>query len=111
MRILTLLLCGLAVLAAAPLTGSWKLNRQKSSLQGSLPSFVHDEAMSFRPGGPVSVQVPPAPFLVADPAGEKNLYRVEVSADQRTLTVTQVKSYEDQSGKQFHNVLVLEKQP
>lgn len=109
MRIFALLLCGLAVWAAAPLTGTWKLNRQKSVVAGALPSFIHGEAMDFRAGGPVTVEVPPAHFLVQDTSGEKNLYRVDISADQRTLTVKQVKSFEDQTGKQFRTVLVLEK--
>ena len=109
MKILAFLICGLAAWAATPLVGTWKLNRQKSVVAGALPSFIHGEAIEFRPGGPVNLQVPPAHFLVQDPSGEKNLYRVEVSADQRTLTVRQVQSFEDQTGKQFRTVLVLEK--
>jgi hypothetical protein len=110
MRILTLLVCGLAAWAATPLTGTWKLNRQKSSIESSLPSFLHNDVMGFRAGGPVTIEVPPSHFIVVDPYGEKGMYRVDVSADQLTLTVTRVKSFEDQSGKQFHSVLVLEKQ-
>lgn len=109
MKTLAFLICGLAAWAATPLVGTWKLNRQKSVVAGALPSFIHGDAMAFRPGGPVSIETPPAHFLVQDPSGEKNLYSVDVSADQRTLTVKQVKSFEDQTGKQFRTVLVLEK--
>jgi hypothetical protein len=107
MKTLVLMLCGMAVWAVTPLNGTWKLNREKSVAQGALPSFIHGDAISFGPAGPI--EVPPAHFLVQDPYGERNLYRVDVSADQRTLTVTRVLSYEDQSGKQFHTVLILEK--
>jgi hypothetical protein len=107
---LILLVCGVALWAATPLNGTWKLNRGKSSLNGALPSFIHNDAMSFRPGGPVMPAVPPSSFIALDPNGDKNMYRVDVSPDQRTLTVTRIQSYEDQSGKQFRTVLVLEKQ-
>lgn len=109
MKLVALLLCGFAAWGATPLNGTWRLNREKSKVEGALPSFVHDETMSFRPGGPASPVVPPANFVAAD-GNSGRLYRVDVSSDQRTLTVIRIQSYEDQSGKQFRTRLILEKQ-
>jgi hypothetical protein len=109
MKTLAWLLCGMAVWAATPLTGTWKLNRRKSTIEVALPSFIHNDTMSFRSNGAVKVEVPPTHFIVRDGAGE-GVYRVDVSDDQKSLTLTRVLSFEDQSGKQFHTVLILEKQ-
>jgi hypothetical protein len=110
MRILALSICAIAAWAATPLDGTWRLNRNKSSLNGALPSFIHNDALSFRPGGIGAPAVPPANFIARDGNGDKGLYRVDVSPDRRTLTVTRIRSYEDQGGSQFHTVLILEKQ-
>ena len=109
MKTLTLLACAIAVLAAAPLTGAWKLNRQKSTTDAPLPSFIHNDIMGFSSNAAVHVEVPPTHFLTRDGSSEA-LYRVDVSADRKVLTVTRVLSFNDQSGKQFHTVLVFEKQ-
>lgn len=106
---IALLLCAAAAWAA-PLTGTWKLNRQKSTIGEGLPSFIHDDTMGFRPGGMVNIQVPPSHFIAVDPYGDRGMYRVDISDDQRTLTVRRVKSFEDQSGSQFKTLLILEKQ-
>ena len=110
MRILALLICAIAAWAATPLDGTWKLDRKKSSLNGALPSFIHNDILSFRPGGIAAPAVPPAHFIARDGNGDKGMYRVDVSPDQRTITVTRIQSYEDQSGRQYHTVLILEKQ-
>jgi hypothetical protein len=110
MRILPLFVSAIAVWAATPLDGTWKLDRGKSSLNAALPSFIHNDILSFRPGGIGAPAVPPAHFIARDGNADKGLYRVDVSPDQRTLTVTRIQSYEDQSGRQFHTVLILEKQ-
>jgi len=110
MKMLALLMCVTAVWAAAPLTGTWKLNRQKSTLEGALPSFIHNGMMSIRAGGIGVPAVPPASFIAVDGNDDKKLYRVDISPDQRTLTMTRVQSYENESGRPFHTVLILEKQ-
>ena len=110
MKILALFISGIAAWAATPLNGTWKLDRTKSIVNGALPSFIRNGTLSFRPGGIGAPAVPPANFIARDGNGDKGLYRVDVSPDQRTLTVTRIQSYEDQSGKQFHTVLTLEKQ-
>jgi hypothetical protein len=110
MKMLALLMCATALWAATPLTGTWKLNRQKSTVGGTLPSFIHNDTMSIRTGGIGTPAVPPASFIAVDGNDDKKLYRVEISLDQRTLTMTRVQSYENQSGRPFHTVLLLEKQ-
>jgi hypothetical protein len=107
---LALFMCAVAAWAATPLDGTWRLNRRKSSLNGALPSFIRNDSLSFRPGGIGAPAVPPANFIARDGNGDKGLYRVDVSPDLRTLTVTRIQSYEDQSGRPFHTVLILEKQ-
>jgi hypothetical protein len=109
MRMLVLFVCALAAWAATPLNGTWKLDRGKSSLNEPPPSFIRNGAMSFHPSGTVAPAVPPATFIVRDGNGGK-LYRVGVSSDMRILTLTRILSFEDQSGKQFHALFVLEKQ-
>ena len=110
MRMVALLVCAVVVWAATPLNGTWKLNRKKSSLNGVLPSFIHNDTMSFPARAIVTPAVPPSNFIALDGNDEKNMYRVDVSSDQRTLTVTRIQSYDDQSGRGFHTLLVLEKQ-
>jgi hypothetical protein len=110
MKILALLICATALWAATPLIGTWKLNRQKSALEGALPSFIHNDTMSIRAGGIGTPAVPPASFIAVDGNDDKKLYRVEISPDQRTITMTRVQSYGNQSGRPFHTVLILEKQ-
>jgi hypothetical protein len=110
MKILAGLMCLTAVWAATPLTGTWKLNRAKSTVEGALPSFIHNGTMSIRAGGIGAPAVPPASFVAVDGNDDKKLYRVDISPDQRTLTIIRVQSYENQSGQPFHTVLVLEKQ-
>jgi hypothetical protein len=105
-----MLMCATAVWAAAPLTGTWKLNRAKSTPEGVLPSFIHNGTMTIRAGGIGAPAVPPASFIAVDGNDEKKLYRVDVSPDERTLRMTRVQSYENQSGTPFHTVLILEKQ-
>src|SRR5271157_1033608 len=109
MRILAFLLFAIAAWAATPLNGTWKLDRTKSSLNEPLPSFIRNGTMSFRPDGAVAPAVPPASFILRDGNGDK-LYRANVSSDMRVLTLTRIRSFEDQSGRQFHAVFVLEKQ-
>lgn len=109
MRILAVLVFAIAAWAATPLNGTWKLDRTKSSLNEPLPSFIRNGVMGFHPGGTVGPVVPLATFIVRDGNGDK-LYRVNVSSDMRLLTLTRILSFEDQSGKQFHAVFVLEKQ-
>jgi len=110
MKMLALLMCVSALWAATPLQGTWKLNRKKSTLEGSLPSFIHNDTMSIRPGGIGAPAAPPASFIAIDGNDENKLYRVDVSPDQRTLTIARVQSYENQTGRLFHTVLVFEKQ-
>jgi len=110
MKILALLICATAAWAATPLTGTWKLNRAKSTLEGPAPSFIHNDTMSIRAGGVGVPAVPSASFVAVDGNDGNKLYRVEISPDQRTLKITRVPSYENQSGSPFHTVLVLEKQ-
>lgn len=110
MKTLVLLLCAAALWAATPLDGTWKLNREKSTVNSPLPTFIHNGRMGIRLDG---VAVPGASFskfIVVDGNGEHHMYRVEVAPDRRLLTLTRIQSYEDQSGSQFHTVLVLERQ-
>lgn len=109
MKMLALILCAAAVWAA-PLTGTWKLNRGKSTLEGALPSFIHHDTMTIRAGGRGTPAVPLASFIAADGNYDNKLYRVEISPDRRTLTMTRIQSYQNQSGTPFHTVLILEKQ-
>ena len=110
MKMLALLLFAAVVCAAAPLTGTWRLNREKSNLEGALPSFIQKDTMTIRAGGIGTPAAPPASFIAVDGNDDHKLYRVDVSPDRRTLTMTRVQSYENQSGRPFHTVLVLEKQ-
>lgn len=103
MRTFVLLLCAAALWAATTLDGTWKLNREKSTVHGPLPSFIHNDRMSVRPSGTAVLAAFPSSFIALDGS-------VEVSPDRRILTRTRIQSYEDQGGKWFHTVLVLEKQ-
>lgn len=109
MKILALLICATAAWAATPLTGTWRLNRAKSTLEGAMPSFIHNDTMSVRAGGIGAPAAPPASFIAVDGNNENKMYRVEISPDQRTLKITRVRSYENQSSP-FHMILILEKQ-
>ena len=108
---LLLMLCGMAVLGGH--TFDWHVETGPARIvpwRRRLPSFdCTNGTMSFRSNGAVKVEVPPTHFIVRDGAGE-GVYRVDVSEDQKILTVTRVLSFDDQSGKQFHTVLILEKQ-
>ena len=108
MKAFILLLPAIFLAAATPLEGTWKLNRSKSTPGAEPPSFVKNESMSFPAGGPVTPAVPPYSFVAVD-GNNHRMYRIDISPDQRVLTVTRVQSYEDQSGRQFHTVFVLEK--
>jgi hypothetical protein len=110
MRTLVLLLCAAALWAATLLDGAWKLNRDKSTVNGPLPSFIHNDRISVVPGGMSVPGASPFSFIAVDGNGEHRMYRVEVSPDRRILTMMRIQSYEDQTGQQFHTVLVLEKQ-
>lgn len=110
MKTLVLLLCAAALWAAMPIEGTWKLDREKSVVHGPLPSFIHDGRMSFEQGGSAIPEASRTNFIVVDGNGQHQMYHVEVSPGQRSLTMTRILSYEDQSGKQFRTVLVLEKQ-
>jgi hypothetical protein len=110
MKILALLICATAAWDATPLTGTWKLNRVKSTLEGPAPSFIRNDTMTIRAGGVGVPPVSPASFVVVDGNDNRKLYRVDISPDQRTLEITRVPSYEIQSGSPFQTVLVLEKQ-
>jgi hypothetical protein len=106
---LALFFCAIATWAAMPLNGTWKLDRAKSSLNEAPPSFIHNGTMGFRPGGLVAPAVPPASFILRD-GNDHRMYRANISSDMRVLTLTRILSFEDQTGKQFHAVFVLEKE-
>ncbi len=109
MKTLALLLCAMAALAAN-VSGTWKLDRQKSTIVEALPSFFRGDTLGLRPSPTVNTDAVASHFLMADGNVQDHLYSADVSADGKTLTIRRVKSFEDQSGKQFNMVMVLEKQ-
>ncbi len=109
MKTLALFLCAMAAMAAN-VSGTWKLNRQKSSIVEALPSFFHGDTLGMRPSPAVNTYAVASHFLMHDGNVQDHMYSADVSADGKTLTIRRVKSFEDQSGKQFNMVMVLERQ-
>ena len=63
-------MCAITEWAATPLGSTWKLNREKSSLNGPLPSLIHNGQISFQQGGIGAPSLPPSHFIVVDGNGD-----------------------------------------
>ncbi len=88
-----------------PMLQSWKLNAEKSTIDGALPTFIHNGYMRPRP----SAAHRPMPYDKTQPisiiygsGNQQTLYQGTVSADGRVLKLTEHGPH--------HSVLVLDVQ-
>jgi hypothetical protein len=95
-----------------PLLARWKLNPAQSVLDGPMPAFVRDGIIQARPS-----QTPKLPYdknapirLISYSGKEKVIFEMTVSADGRTLLVTQVDSGSEKIFNQHHTALLFERQ-